>query len=102
MQQRPIPWMTRRQFLGETAMGLGMCALATLLAQDNLLATSEKAELASPVFDLKPKPPQQPARAKAMIYLSICEARYDRAGHCKTVCLICAWSYDPARPLNKN
>lgn len=63
------PLGTRRAFLLENAMGVGMFALASLLQEDNLLAVPKNVKLKPQVFDLKPKKPQFPPRAKAMISL---------------------------------
>ncbi|MEM7234452.1 MAG: DUF1501 domain-containing protein [Planctomycetota bacterium] len=59
--------LSRRKFLERNAMGLGSVALAWLLAQDRALARGkfQKAKR----FDLVPKTPIAPARAKAMISL---------------------------------
>ena len=59
---------TRRQFLNAGAMGLGGLALAWL-EQQRLAAAPVKPPLAPPVFDLQPKSPHKPPRAKAMISL---------------------------------
>jgi uncharacterized protein (DUF1501 family) len=60
---------TRRHFLASNAMGLGGVALAWLLNQEKLLAKPAKPELSPHKFTLSAKPPQQPARANAMISL---------------------------------
>ncbi|MEY3853696.1 MAG: hypothetical protein RI910_2676 [Verrucomicrobiota bacterium] len=46
-----------------------MLGLATLLRQDGLLAAPIKPLLGNEVFDLLPKQPPRPAKAKAMISL---------------------------------
>ena len=61
--------LTRRGFLAENAMGVGMFALASLLADDQLLAAPKNVRLSPEKFDLLPKKPAAPARAKAMISL---------------------------------
>ena len=58
---------SRRRFLQHNAMGIGSIALAWLLARDDVLAR-EKFKKAKQ-FDLKPKRPSSPARARAMISL---------------------------------
>ncbi|RMG33600.1 MAG: DUF1501 domain-containing protein [Planctomycetota bacterium] len=60
---------TRRHFLASQGWGLGSIALAWLLKQDGLLAETERPELQPRTFDLKPKAPDRPPRAKAMISL---------------------------------
>lgn len=50
-------------------MGVGMFALASLLANDKLLAKPKNVRLNPETFDLFPKQPAEPARAKAMISL---------------------------------
>lgn len=60
---------TRRQFLRENAMGVGMFALASLLNDNQLLAVPDTVRMAPPTFDLKPKMPPSAPRAKAMISL---------------------------------
>lgn len=60
---------TRRQFLARNALGVGSVALAWLLRADHLLATPSSVPRNPLSFDLKPKPPPRPARARAMISL---------------------------------
>ena len=60
---------TRRHFLASNALGLGGVALAWLLNQEKSLAKPSKPALSPLKFTLKAKPPQQPARANAMISL---------------------------------
>ncbi|MBK8092853.1 MAG: DUF1501 domain-containing protein [Verrucomicrobiaceae bacterium] len=55
----------RRTFLNRSAYGIGGIALATLLQEQGLLATSEQAKAAH--YDLKPKQPHGFGQAKAMI-----------------------------------
>ncbi len=50
-------------------MSLGGVALAYLLNQDNVFASSDRPELQPALYTLDPKPPPQPARANAMISL---------------------------------
>ncbi|MDP7018443.1 MAG: DUF1501 domain-containing protein [Pirellulaceae bacterium] len=61
--------MSRRAFLGENALGIGAFALATLLADEQLLAVPKKVKAGRHVFDLKPKTTHFAPRAKAMISL---------------------------------
>lgn len=58
---------SRRHFLAGQTMGIGGLALAWLLDQDDLRAEPAKPE--RPTFDLKPKAPHHPPRAKSMISL---------------------------------
>jgi len=61
---------SRRHFLAQQGMCLGGVALAWLLHRDGLLAAEpRKPTLERLVYDLKPKAPPQPPRAKAMISL---------------------------------
>jgi uncharacterized protein (DUF1501 family) len=53
--------LSRRHFLTRTAGGMGLAALASLLAEDGLLADD-----ADP---LRPKPPHFPAKAKSAIFI---------------------------------
>ena len=60
----------RRHFLASQSLGLGSLAVAWLLHQEGALAgTPSKPSLERPVYDLKPKAPPAPARARAMIQL---------------------------------
>ena len=61
--------LSRRDWLTRGTMGVGTLALASLLERDRLLADPGRPELAPRSFDLKPKPPHKPARARAMISL---------------------------------
>ena len=63
---RPI---TRRRLLQDSTLGVGSIALAWLLNQERLLGEPAKPDLAARHFDLTPKPPHFPPRAKAMISL---------------------------------
>ncbi len=62
---------SRRHWLQSSAFGLGSVAAAMLLKQDGLLAEDnaapKKPALEAPIYDLLPKQPPKPARAKAMI-----------------------------------
>src|SRR5882762_5203774 len=60
---------SRRQFLARNALGLGSVALAWLLREENLLATPPGMPRQPQSFDLKPKVPLLPPRARAMISL---------------------------------
>jgi hypothetical protein len=60
---------SRRHFLAGHAFGLGGLALAWLLGEDGLLAAPARPELEPPKYDLLPRPPHHPARARAMISL---------------------------------
>src|SRR5438874_1779930 len=59
----------RRRFLAASTFGVGSVALAWLLHRDRLLAAPEKPPLEPRHFDLKPKAPHFPPRARAMISL---------------------------------
>ncbi len=61
----------RRHFVAGSAMGIGSLALAWLLNEDRLLAAPVMPDLDRRTYDLKPKQPPRPARAKAMISLFI-------------------------------
>src|SRR6185295_8453935 len=58
---------SRRHFVQANTMGLGGLALAWLLRRENLLAGPVKPDLETKSYDLKPKAPHFPAKAKAMI-----------------------------------
>jgi hypothetical protein len=60
---------TRRHFLLSQGMSLGPLALAWLLERTAAGAEPPQPLLERQTFDLKPKPPQAPARARAMISL---------------------------------
>ena len=62
-------FISRRDLLHASTFGIGTVALAYLLDRDRLLAAPAKPELEPRRFDLKPKPPHHPAKAKAMISL---------------------------------
>ena len=61
--------ISRRAFLADNAMGIGMFALATLLSEEKLLAVPKNVQLQPSVFDMRPKQPHIQPRAKAMISL---------------------------------
>ena len=67
--QTPPPCVSRRAFLADNAMGMGMFALATLLAEDEARAIPKSAKTQAPTFDLRAKQPHLRPRAKAMISL---------------------------------
>jgi len=58
---------SRRHFLAANALGIGSVALAWLLNEDALLAEPSRPELEPTKFDLTPKSPHAPPRARAMI-----------------------------------
>ena len=62
---------SRRHLLQSTGFSLGAIAASMLLKQQGAFAADVpnpvKPELEHPTFDLSPKPPKRPARAKAMI-----------------------------------
>jgi hypothetical protein len=60
---------SRRHFLASQGMGLGTLALAWLLRQDAARGAPPKPTLEKPVYDLRPKSPPAPQKAKAMISL---------------------------------
>ena len=61
---------SRRHFMRASAFNLGRAvALPWLLNQDGLLAAPVRPELQPTSFDLNPRQPKQPARARAMISL---------------------------------
>src|SRR5262249_4745640 len=64
---------SRRHFLAQQGMSVGGLALAWLLHRDGVLAAGgggpRKPTLERPVYDLKPKAPPSPPRARAMIAL---------------------------------
>ena len=61
--------LSRRMFLNENALGIGMVAFASLLRDEQLLAVPKSVPLKPKVFDLVPKMPHFAPRAKAMISL---------------------------------
>ena len=67
--QSALPSESRREFLSRHVLGLGSVALATLLQQDNLLATPANVPRGRASYDLLPKQPHFAPRAKSMISL---------------------------------
>lgn len=66
------PWnesthITRRHLMACQGMSLGTLALTWLLNQQGLLAAPVKPTREQPVYDLKPKTPPRPPRARSMI-----------------------------------
>src|SRR5436309_2917611 len=59
----------RRHFLASQGMSIGSLALTWLLHQDQLREAPAKPSLERPVYDLRPKVPATPPRARAMIAL---------------------------------
>lgn len=59
---------TRREFLATSALGMGSVALACLLRDEKLLAAPHVPRQ-NPAFDMVPKPPHAPPKARAMISL---------------------------------
>jgi hypothetical protein len=109
---------SRRHFLASQAMGLGGVALAWLLREEGLLAAPRQPELAPPSFDTKPKAPQHPPKATAMISLWMQggpshldlfdpkpelqkrdgekfpgEIKYDNAAQASAKLLACPWNF---------
>lgn len=60
--------MTRRGLLERTGMGIGAVALAWLLQQEQAQASPKKTK-GEKSFNLQPRPPHRPPRARAMISL---------------------------------
>src|SRR5579864_4029095 len=58
-------FVTRRQFLQRTGMGLGMLGLATLLGEEFLNSAASAEEIAT----LAPKSPPLPAKAKHVVHV---------------------------------
>ena len=61
--------LTRRAWLGQSALGLGTVSLAWLLEQDRLLATPARSGHEAPAWNLRPKLPQRSPQARAVISL---------------------------------
>ncbi len=59
----------RRHFLARSAMSIAPLALAWLLREDKVLGAPARPELEPQSFDLRPKTPPRPAKARAMISL---------------------------------
>src|ERR1041385_5451384 len=62
--------MTRRQILQEAGVGFGAMAVNSMFQQDRLFA-AESALAKERVYDLKPKSPHFPAKAKRVIFIYI-------------------------------
>jgi hypothetical protein len=60
---------TRRHFMASQGMSIGSLALSWLIHQERARAAPAKPALEPPVYDLAPKPPPAPPRARAMIAL---------------------------------
>src|SRR5688500_1302714 len=70
MDQTTLLRSSRRHFLAQQSLGIGSLALAWLLQKDPLRAAPPGQPLLErPTYDLKPKQPLRPAKAKAMISL---------------------------------
>lgn len=71
MSHRPGGTASRRHFLATQGMGIGSLALTWLLHQEGALAGEgpKQPPLEKPNYDLKPKAPPAPPRARAMIAL---------------------------------
>jgi uncharacterized protein (DUF1501 family) len=67
MDHQTLLRSSRRHFLAQQSLGIGSLALAWLLHQDELQAAPLKPTLEKPTYDLKPKSPPRPAKARAMI-----------------------------------
>lgn len=65
----PTPHYTRRHFLIAQGASLGSVALAWLLHRDSAASEPPQPLLERPSYDLKPKAPLAPPRARAMISL---------------------------------
>ena len=61
--------ISRRDFLNKNALGMGAVALAVLLDEQELLGKPASVPKVQPVFDLAPRQPHLPPRARAMISL---------------------------------
>jgi hypothetical protein len=66
-RSRQSACLSRRHFLCQQGFGLSALALTWLMKQDGALAAPEKPDFEKPTYDLKPKAPPAPPRAKAMI-----------------------------------
>jgi hypothetical protein len=64
----PSEVRSRREFLSTSALGMGSVALACLLRDQQLLAAPHMPK-ENPKFDMAPRPPHAPAKARAMISL---------------------------------
>ena len=56
-EQHPVetPLASRREFLSRHVLGIGSVALATMLKQENLLATPANVPRGQTTYDLRPK-----------------------------------------------
>lgn len=70
IQRAHLQSLTRRQFFGKSAAGIGSIALASLL-RDNLFAAEAPGPKINP---LAARPPHFPARAKRVIFLHMAGA----------------------------
>lgn len=62
--------LSRRHFLASQSLSIAPLALSWMLGQQSAVADStDKPDLERPTFDVRPKKPPAPARAKAMISL---------------------------------
>jgi hypothetical protein len=68
-QPTETPQSSRREFLSQHVLGIGSVALATMLKQENLLATPANVPRGQTTYDLLPKQTHFEPRAKAMISL---------------------------------
>jgi hypothetical protein len=62
-------FLTRRQFLNRVGMGLGGLALASMIDPHGMYAVTNPSARDSFVSPLAPRPPQFPAKAKAIIHI---------------------------------
>ena len=62
-----VPPIRGGEFLARQALGIGGVALASLLANENLLAEAPSKPHDPAAHDLRPRPPRFPAQARAMI-----------------------------------
>lgn len=58
---------SRRHFLAQNALGISSLGLSSLLSRGNVLASPAKPQLQRQEFNLSPKPPLNPAKARGMI-----------------------------------
>src|SRR5215467_14525018 len=63
-------FLTRRQALQDAAVGFGALALNAMMANERAMA-AEIAPAKERIYDLKPKPPSFPARAKNVIFIYV-------------------------------
>src|SRR6476646_8563504 len=63
-------FLTRRQMLQDAAIGFGAMAVNSMFQQDRLFA-AESALAKERTYDLKPRPPHFPAKAKRVIFIYI-------------------------------